>query len=131
MSGIAPGSYFSFDISDKMGIDISTVGVNRNLELEEALYTNGTLLTTNTSMQTWRHGDSSDPSKSFTRSKYKCSHCGQVVSQPSCTIFLVLCKAAIEGNCCIYSNNALELLGDRPLIGVCKLTRFVAYACEN
>mmetsp|Transcript_48163 Transcript_48163/g.100693 ORF Transcript_48163/g.100693 Transcript_48163/m.100693 type:complete len:88 (+) Transcript_48163:384-647(+) len=82
MSGIAPGSYFSFDISDKMGIDITTVGVKRNFELEEELDTNGTLLTNETSMQTWRHGDPSDPSKSFTRSKYKCSHCGQVGSQP-------------------------------------------------
>ncbi len=83
MSGIAPGSYFSFDISDKMGIDITKVGVKRNLELEEALDSNGTLLTSETSMQAWRHGDTSDSSKSFTRSKYKCSHCGQVVPQLS------------------------------------------------
>jgi hypothetical protein len=89
-----------------MGLDISTVGVKRNFELEEALGGDGTVTTNETSMQTWRPGDVSDPSKSFTRSKYKCSHCGQVVSHSR-----VWCWSP-SMVWCIHTENVLDILGE-------------------
>ena len=78
MSGIAPGSYLAYGIDIPEAVKNEIISGLKRGRVDETQDSSGA------SPKDWKTVDSSDSLKSVSRSKYKCSLCGQVITPQVC-----------------------------------------------